>query len=144
MSVCDCERSHNGLGMSGRECDCGEWETPVPPEAPVMKAWEQYKATEGYANTRMWAHHEDHVDGSLWAAFYAGFFACAVNAAGPAADAATEIEQLRAALQHFIEVTPEPPEASCWCHISPPCNDCVDNAGLREAFAEARKLLGAS
>ncbi len=22
MSLCDCERSHNGLGLAGRECDC--------------------------------------------------------------------------------------------------------------------------
>lgn len=22
MSVCDCERSHNGIGLGGRECDC--------------------------------------------------------------------------------------------------------------------------
>lgn len=22
MAICDCEKSHNGLGMAGRECDC--------------------------------------------------------------------------------------------------------------------------
>ncbi|CAB5079587.1 hypothetical protein UFOVP143_41 [uncultured Caudovirales phage] len=53
-----------------------------------------------------------------------------------------EIEQLRAALQHFIEVVPEPTDSNCSCHISPPCSDCLENSALREAFADARKLLG--
>lgn len=29
MSACDCERSHNGIGLAGRKCDCEcahEWE----------------------------------------------------------------------------------------------------------------------
>lgn len=50
-------------------------ESPVPAGAPVLMAWEAYKATPEYANTRKWAAHEAHVDGSLWAAFYQGFMA---------------------------------------------------------------------
>ena len=30
----------------------------VPPEAPVMKAWEAHKATEEFANTLKWAGEE--------------------------------------------------------------------------------------
>jgi hypothetical protein len=31
MALCDCERSHNGLGMAGRECDCPrECPAPIP------------------------------------------------------------------------------------------------------------------
>jgi hypothetical protein len=40
---------------------------------PRLIAWEAYKATPEYQNTRNWALHEQHVDGSLWAAFLAGF-----------------------------------------------------------------------
>lgn len=29
-TLCDCERSHNGLGMAGRLCDCQD-ERPPPP-----------------------------------------------------------------------------------------------------------------
>jgi hypothetical protein len=55
-------------------------EQQVPADAPVMKAWEAYKMTEDYANSRKWAQHEAHVDGSMWAAFYQGFFAAAIVA----------------------------------------------------------------
>lgn len=48
---------------------------PVPNDHPMMIAWQAYKTTDEYANTRKWALHEAHVDGSLWAAFVAGFHA---------------------------------------------------------------------
>jgi hypothetical protein len=48
-------------------------ESPVPKDDPLLKAWGQYKTTEDYANTRNWALHEPHVDGSLWAAFSHGW-----------------------------------------------------------------------
>lgn len=51
----------------------------VKSDAPVMKAWNNYKAGDDFQNTRRWALHESHVNGSLWAAFYAGYFACAVD-----------------------------------------------------------------
>ena len=46
---------------------------PVPKDHPVMKAWEEYKATEEYANAKKWTRFEEHVEGSLWAAFVEGF-----------------------------------------------------------------------
>ena len=46
---------------------------PVPKDDPLMIAWEAYKATDEYANTRHWALKDAHVDGSLWAAFSEGF-----------------------------------------------------------------------
>lgn len=46
---------------------------PVPADDPLMVAWEAYKSTPEYENTRKWALVERHVDGSLWAAFEAGF-----------------------------------------------------------------------
>lgn len=56
-------------------------EQAISEDAPVMKAWNNYRATEEYANSRKWATNEEHVEGSMWAAFYTGFFAAAVNAA---------------------------------------------------------------
>ena len=50
-------------------------ESPVPETDPMMIAWRAYSATDEYANTRRWATHEEHVNGSLWAAFIAGWFA---------------------------------------------------------------------
>lgn len=67
----------------------GSTQWPVPKDAPVMVAWERYKQTEEYANTRKWAQTE-HVDGSLWAAFEEGF-----RAALPSAHAEGRREGLR-------------------------------------------------
>jgi hypothetical protein len=38
-----------------------------------MVAWNADKATAEYANTLRWAMHREHAEGSLWAAFSAGF-----------------------------------------------------------------------
>jgi hypothetical protein len=40
---------------------------------PLMVAWSEYKQTDAFNNTRRWALHERHVDGSLWAAFEEGW-----------------------------------------------------------------------
>jgi hypothetical protein len=42
---------------------------------PLMREWTAYKQTEEYANSRKWAQQEAHVDGSMWAAFMAGWMA---------------------------------------------------------------------
>lgn len=47
--------------------------TACPSDSPLMKAWEGYKASPEYANSFRWAEHEQHRDGSMWAAFLAGF-----------------------------------------------------------------------
>lgn len=48
---------------------------PLPSGDPRMKAWKEYQATARYKNTRRWARVEQHVDGSLWAAFVEGWSA---------------------------------------------------------------------
>lgn len=53
--------------------------SPVPKDHPLMIAWEAYKATEDYANSRTWAAIPAHVDGSLWSAFERGFRASGGN-----------------------------------------------------------------
>lgn len=41
---------------------------------------------------------------------------------------------LMVAIESLVENVDRPPDANCSCHISPPCNDCIDYGGLREAF----------
>lgn len=41
----------------------------------------------------------------------------------------------------FMDAVDRPPERNCSCHISPPCNDCVENSGLREAFEYAEEII---
>lgn len=38
------------------------------------------------------------------------------------------------ASDYLIEMVGYVPERNCSCHISPPCNDCVEWSGLREAI----------
>jgi hypothetical protein len=47
----------------------------VPESDPLMVAWKAYEQTADYRNTRKWALQDQHVDGSLWAAFMRGWFA---------------------------------------------------------------------
>lgn len=50
-------------------------ERMVGQDEPLMIAWNAYKATEDYANSRKWAEYKEHLDGSLWAVFCAGYAA---------------------------------------------------------------------
>lgn len=45
----------------------------VPDNHPLMVEWNAYKQSPEFANSRKWAADERHVDGSLWAAFMAGW-----------------------------------------------------------------------
>ena len=61
----------------------------VPADDPLMIAWNTYKTTEEFANTKKWAmeaevrveHH--HTDGSLWAAFEQGYRAGVMASKAP-------------------------------------------------------------
>lgn len=50
-------------------------------------------------------------------------------------------DKLLAALELFMERVDEPPESNCSCHLFPPCNDCVEYSGLREAFSDAHDAI---
>lgn len=54
-----------------------------------------------------------------------------------------ERDKLLYALQMMLERIPEPPEANCSCHLSPPCNDCIEYGGEREAFESAKEAIAA-
>jgi hypothetical protein len=49
---------------------------------PVMVAWKKYQETEDFARTAEWAIDLRYTEGSLWAAFHAGFCAATERAAG--------------------------------------------------------------
>jgi len=51
------------------------------------------------------------------------------------------VSPVESALRCMLEVVEEPPAPNCSCHVSPPCNDCVEYGALREAIAEAKKAL---
>jgi hypothetical protein len=44
----------------------------LPDDHPDVIAWNAYKASEDYENTKRWATNAEHTEGSLWAAFVAG------------------------------------------------------------------------
>lgn len=35
------------------------------------------------------------------------------------------------------------PDPECRCHLSPPCNDCVEHSGTRQALADAHEAIAA-
>lgn len=65
---------------------------PLPKDHPAIIAWERYKASDEYANSFRWAEHILHREGSMWAAFYAGFVA--LSAQGDAAQPAITCQVL--------------------------------------------------
>lgn len=96
---------------------------PVAKDSPLMKAWEAYKLTDDYANTRKWAKHDEHVDGSLWAAFMQGFLSAAPineSAAEHPAKERSEDDLLRSAAHPApsLEVPEEAtPNNLKWIHV---------------------------
>ena len=52
-------------------------------------------------------------------------------------------ERLIDVAKRFLDETDAPPP-NCSCHISPPCNDCVEWGGMRELRADAQSLLDAA
>lgn len=51
---------------------------------------------------------------------------------------------VRRALEDLLEVADLAPEKNCSCHLSPPCNDCIEWNGLRDAIANARAVIAKS
>lgn len=47
----------------------------VPTDHPLILAWNAHKATAEYENSKRWAQHAEHLEGSLWALFMAGWSA---------------------------------------------------------------------
>lgn len=49
--------------------------TALAEDHPLMIAWKAYKETDGYADNKSWVTQPKHVDGCLWGAFVAGYYA---------------------------------------------------------------------
>jgi hypothetical protein len=62
-----------GEQVSRMRAELAEANAEVPLTDPMRAAWEAYKLTAEYANSRKWALFAEHVDGSLWAAFVRGW-----------------------------------------------------------------------
>lgn len=48
----------------------------LPKDHPLMQAYDLYRSTEEYANSKRWASHvhkDEHLEGSLWSLFAAGW-----------------------------------------------------------------------
>ena len=73
--------------------------------------------------------------------------AMAVNASLQAdkariAELEAECARLRAYAENMLNMSDGiAPERNCSCHIMPPCGDCVDWAGFREASTELKAAL---
>ena len=50
------------------------------------------------------------------------------------------VDELTAALENLTEFT-DVPDANCSCHLTPPCGDCVEYGGIRDALERARVVL---
>jgi hypothetical protein len=62
----------------------------------MLKAWEAHKQTAEYANSKRWATDPNHVEGSLWALFVAGYASATQRAADlhEQIDSASDAERL--------------------------------------------------
>ena len=47
--------------------------TPLPKDSPIIIAWENFKQTDDYQNSKRLASNEKHVEGSLWHMFLMGW-----------------------------------------------------------------------
>ena len=52
-----------------------------------------------------------------------------------------QAQQIEEALELFMDNVESPPEKNCSCHISPPCSDCFNYSGLREALTVGPQAL---
>lgn len=51
-----------------------------------------------------------------------------------------ERDALLVACEASLEILDAPP-TNCSCHLSPPCSDCVDHSGTREAIGIAKAAV---
>lgn len=85
---------------------------PISKEHPLSEAWHKYKATDSYANTKKWAAHIEHAEGSLWAAFSAGWDAARMSRYDALRDAAREhMECVAVVLKHGATIGAMQPSA---------------------------------
>lgn len=52
-----------------------------------------------------------------------------------------KVKVLTDALENLMDMMELPPDKNCSCFISPPCNECVEYSGVREAIEIATEAL---
>ena len=98
---------------------------PLPDNDPRVIAWNAYKATDDFANTRKWALDTDvqnnlrqqYVEGSLWASFIQGFEAGGTAQATPREDELHFYPPGEALLEFSLQRAKE-------AHLPVPCPTC--------------------
>ena len=72
-------------------------QSPCPQNDPLMIAWNAYQSTNEFVNAERWARDPEHLKGSLWAVFQAGFRAATQRAADlhEQVDTASDSERLQ-------------------------------------------------
>lgn len=51
-------------------------------------------------------------------------------------------DELAGALREAVALLAlDVPDRDCWCHIAPPCSDCVDHSRTREIIDSAKAAL---
>lgn len=84
--------------------DGGTTDGTVAPDSPLMVAWKAYSSTPAYAASKAWALHAEHTEGSMWAAFAAGWLGAAA-----VVDACKDDRGLVAAVADRLRVGTESP-----------------------------------
>lgn len=54
---------------------------------------------------------------------------------------AAKLKLVRGLLRDLLDNMPYIPQPNCSCHLVPPCSDCVEYGGIREAIAAAESEL---
>lgn len=71
---------------------------------PLMIAWKKHQESDDFANSKKWAAYPEHLQGSLWALFMAGWKAAPLEQTTPEVD---EEELLDIATAAFSQVQPK-------------------------------------
>ena len=85
--------------------------TPCAKDDPLLLAFNAWKETNDYENTRRWALVEEHVSGSLWEAFTQGWNSRQLSRpADPTPDEPGEVAWLKAMLELVIAAADNHPQ----------------------------------
>lgn len=108
----------------------------------VREIVEQLEAIRGYAKLHPSGAQGQILGQETWRITLSGeSLQVITDAAGKLIELEQQRDKLLAALELIMERMELPPDTDCYCHISPPCHDCVENSGIREAIELAESTL---
>lgn len=94
----------------------------VPSDHPMMIAWKKHQSTDEFKSSKNWAKEHEHLDGSLWALFVAGWNA-AHDALDPIhakeADRLSDLQKVARDVYELIanEMPHKYPEGHKWANL---------------------------